>query len=161
MVVTFGATFLGVIASFLLWFGGQWWLKRKRDQRVVKHIAREIREEIAVNIDLLAKFAKGVTIMIEEKNLPFFLPYPMNLSVYHYLTSSGELRLLDVSKQRHILTAGRLSERFNKFIDNTELLLAMLLGKPYFVETSIYRLERLVEQAQDQVKALNEILGKL
>ena len=38
MIVTFGATFSGVIASFLLWYFGQWLLtnqtnKKKRDHQ--------------------------------------------------------------------------------------------------------------------------------
>lgn len=161
MLVTFGATFFGVIASFLLWFGGQWWLKQRHDQRAVKHIAREIHEEIALNIHILADFVESTPKMIGERNIPLFLPHRMNLSMYHYLTSSGELRLLDVSKQRWILVAGMHSERFNKFVDNTELLLATFLGLPDGLKYAIQRLEMLVEQAQVSAKNLNEILEKI
>ncbi len=161
MLVTFGATFFGVIASFLLWFGGQWWLKRRHDQRVVKHMVREIHEEIAWNINILADFTESAPRMIAKGNIPLFLPHRMNLSMYRYLTSSGELRLLDVSKQRWILVAGTLSENFNKFVDNTELLLTAFLGLPDGLKYAIQRLEMLAEQAQDSAKSLNEILGKL
>jgi hypothetical protein len=99
--------------------------------------------------------------MIAKGNIPLFLPHRMNLSMYRYLTSSGELRLLDVSKQRWILVAGTLSESFNKFVDNTELLLTAFLGLPDGLKYAIHRLEMLTEQAQDTAKSLNEILGKL
>ena len=161
MLVTFGATFFGVIASFLLWFGGHWWLKRYQEHRAVKHMEREIHEEIALNINILASFTESVPRMIDEGNVPLFLPHRMNLSVYRYLTSSGELRLLDVSKQRWILNAGMYSESFNKFVDNTELLLTSLLGLPNSLKVAIQRLEMLVEQAQETAKNLNKILEKL
>ena len=161
MLVTFGATFLGVITSFLLWFGGQWWLKRCNERRAVKHIVREIHEEIAWNINILIDFAESVPRMIAGGNVPLFLPHRLNLSVYRYLTSSGELRLLDVSKQRWILNAGTHSERFNKFVDNTELLLASLLGLPNSLAVAKQRLDKLAEQACESTKSLNEILGKL
>ena len=161
MLVTFGATFFGVIASFLLWFSGQWWLKRRHDQRAIKHMAREIHEEIALNINILAGFAEITPQMIGGGNIPLFLPHRMNLSMYRYLTSSGELRLLDVSKQRWILVAGMHSERFNKFVDNTELLLATFLGLPDGLKYAIQRLEMLVEQAQETAKNLNKILENI
>lgn len=161
MLVTFGATFFGVIASFLLWFGGQWQLKRRQDHRAVKHIVRELHEEIALNINILIDFAESVPRMEAEGNTPLFLPHRLNLSVYRYLTSSGELRLLDVSKQRWILNAGMLSESFNKFVDNTELLLTSLLGLPNSLVVAKQRLDKLAEQARDSAKSLNGILGKL
>ena len=85
----------------------------------------------------------------------------MTLSVYRYLTSSGELRLVDVSQQRWILTAGMISESFNKFIDNTELLLTSAMGLPNILVVANHRLEGLANQAQDTAKNLNEILKNL
>ena len=161
MLVTFGATFFGVVASFLLWFGGQRWLKRKHNQRAVEHIIREIHEEIALNINILIYFTNDTPKMIEGGDIPVFIPHRMNLSAYHYLTSSGELRLLDVSKQRWILNAGMLSERFNGFVDNTELLLTSMMGLPNSLVVARHRLEMLTEQAQETTKNLNEVLGKL
>lgn len=161
MFVTFGATFFGVIASFLLWYSGQWWLKRRHDQIAVKHIIREIHEEIALNINILALFVKSVPKMMVGGEIPVYLPHRMNLPIYRYLTSSGELRLLDVSKQRKIQNAGVMSEHFNNFIDNTELLLTWSLGLPNGLNIATRRLEGLIEQAKDTAKSLNEILGKL
>ncbi len=161
MFVTFGATFFGVIASFLLWYGGQWWLKRRHDQLAVKHTLREMRDEIVDNINILTLFAEGVPKMMAEGNIPAFLPHRMNLPKYNYLTSSGELRLLDADKQGWILVAGQASERFNDFIDNTELLLALTLGLPNGLKLATHRLEGLIEQAKEIAKNLKEILGIL
>lgn len=161
MFVTFGATFFGVFASFLLWYFGQWWLKRRKDEIAVKHIAREINEEIALNINILALLAEGVPKMVAGGNIPVFLPHRLNLSVHRYLTSSGELRLLDVSQQRWILNAGMISESFNKFIDNTELVLTSAMGMPNSLVIARHRLKGLAEDAQETAKSLNEILENL
>jgi len=163
MLETFGATFFGVIASFSLWFGGQWWLKRRHDQIAVKHIEREIQEEISLNINTLVLLAKTIPNMVAGGNIPLYISHRLNLSVHRYLTSSGELRLVDVSQQRWILNAGMISESFNKFIDNTELLLALAngLSQPHSWVTAEHRLKGLTEQAQDTAKSLNEILENL
>ena len=161
MLVTFGATFFGVISSFLLWYVGQWWLKRRKDQKTVKHIVREIHEQIAGNIEMLGFLSEDVPKMISEGEIPIFLPYRLNLSVHRYLTSSGELRLLDVSQQRWILDAGMASERFNKFIDNTELVITLALGLPNGRKIAKHRLVGLVEAARGRAESLNVILGKI
>ncbi len=161
MFVTFGATFFGVIASFLLWYVGQWWLKRRHDKMAVKHIVREIHEEIALNINILVLLAENVPKMTTGQTIPAYIPYRMNLSVHRYLTSSGELRLLDVSQQRWILSAGMISESHNQFISNTELLIATVIGLPNGLVLARARLEGLVTQALDNAKSLKEILGKL
>ena len=158
MFVTFGATFFGVISSFLLWYFGQWWLKRRQDQIARKHIVREINEEIAWNINILIDFSKIAPKMMAGGNIPLFIPHRMKLSWYNYLTSSGELRLLDVSKQRWVLVAGSTYESFNKFVDNTELLLATFLQLPDGLNLARHRIEMLSEQAQESAKRLNEIL---
>lgn len=122
---------------------------------------REIHEEIALNINLLAGFAESVPKMIGEGNVPLYLPHRMEITAYRYFVSSGELRLLDVGKQRRILNAGMHCEHFNRFIDNTETLLTSLLLRPGGLKYAIQRLEKLVEQAQETARNLNEILGKL
>jgi hypothetical protein len=85
----------------------------------------------------------------------------MNISAYNYLTLSGELRLLNISTQRWILNAGMHCESFNKFFDNTELMSTSLLLLPNGREYHLQRLNRLVEQAKQTAKTLNEILPKL
>ncbi|MFC2071263.1 hypothetical protein ACFLUU_00885 [Chloroflexota bacterium] len=59
MIVTFGAAFFGVIASFLLWSGGQWWIKRQRDKKAVMAMMEEIQEEIQLNIALLTELMEN------------------------------------------------------------------------------------------------------
>ena len=161
MLVTFGATFFGVIASFLLWYFGQWLLKRRHDQIAVKHMVRETNEEIAWNINILIDFPKSTSKMMAGGNTPLFIPHRMKLSMYNYFISSGEFRLLNVSKQRWILGTGSISESFNKFVDNTELLLATFLQLPNGLKLAGHRLEMLPEQALESAKRLNEILETL
>ena len=128
MIVTFGATFFGVVASFLLWFGGQWWIKRQRNKKAVRAMMEEIQEEIQLNIALLDQFTKTAPKMLEEGNVPVYIPERMNLAVYNYVVSTGEIRLIDdIRKQGLIRYAAKVCEIFNKFIDNTELLLAIFL----------------------------------
>ena len=162
MMVTFGATFFGVIASFLLWFGGQWWIKRQRDKKAARAMMEEIQEEIQLNIVLLDQFVKAVPKMLEEGNVPVYVPERMNLAVYNYVVSTGEIRLIDdIRKQRLIRYAAIAGETFNKFIDNTELLLAIFLLRSDGLVLSKHRLEGLIETAKDKRKYLQDTLNKL
>lgn len=161
MLITFGATFFGVILSFILWFGGEWWIKHRKEQKALKHITREIHEEIALNINILADLVASTPKTLTSGNIPLFFPQRLNLAVFNYLTSSGELRLLEVSKQRWILNAGNQCERFNKFIENTELVLTALISHPDGLKHSIHRLEMLAEQAEETARNLSAILEKL
>lgn len=162
MLVIFAATFLGVIASFLLWFGGQWWIKRQRDKEALGNMMREIQEEIQLNIAILNELIQNVPKMLETGNVPMYIPNRMGLGVYQYLVSSGEIRLLtDVRKQRLIRYSAVTCESFNKFIDNSELLLAMFLLKPDGLIWAKYRLERLLESAKDKRDYLQDNLNKL
>lgn len=83
----------------------------------------------------------------------------MTLSVHRYLTQSGELRLLDVSQQRWILSAGMTSESFNRFIENTEAVLTSIMGLPNSLVAAKHRLDGLAEQAQDSAKNLSDVLA--
>ena len=161
MFDTFGATFFGVFASFLLWYFGQWWLKRRHDQITIKHVVRVFNEELALNINILIDFSEIAPKMMAEGNTPLFIPSRMKLSMYNYLTSSGELRLLDINKQRWILVAGSTYESFNKFVDNTELLLATFLQPSDSLKFAKSRMGKLSEQALESAKRLNEILETL
>ena len=82
MLITFGATFLGVIASFILWFGGQWWIKRQRDKKALGNMMREIQEEIQFNIGLLDGLIRHVPEMWEKENAPVYIPQRMRLEFY-------------------------------------------------------------------------------
>jgi len=162
MIVTFGATFFGVIASFLLWFGGQWWIKRQRDKKAVRAMMGEIQEEIQFNIALLGQLAKTAPEMLEEGHVPVYIAERMNLAVYNYVVSTGEIRLIDdIRKQRLIRYAAKVCETFNKFIDNTELLLAIFLLRSDGLVWAKHRLKGLIETAEDNRKYLEDILTKL
>ena len=162
MIETFGAIFLGVIASFLLWFGGQKWIKRQHDKKAIRAMMREMQEEIQFNIALLDQLVKTASKMLEGGNVPVYIPERMVLAVYNYVVSTGEIRLIDdIRKQRLIRYAAIACETFNKFIDNTEILLAIFLLRSDGLVWSKYRLEKLIETADDRRKYLEDILSKL
>ncbi len=162
MLVTFGATFFGVIASFLFWFGGQWWIKRQRDKKAIKHMMQEIHEEIQLNIDLLIQLAQSIPRELNKGKTSLYLPNRMRLTVYNYIVSSGEIRLLPSRrKQQLIRYSALICESFNKFIDNTEMLVAIFVLKPSGLVVAKYRLERLAEQAMESAQRLDEYLKKL
>lgn len=161
MWVTFLATFFGVIASFLLWFGGQWWIKRGHNKRAIRHMMPEIQEEIQLNIAVLTELMQGVPKSLEKRMISHYLPYRMQLGVYQYLVLSGEIRLLDFRKQRLIRYAAMICENFNKFIDNTEMLLAIFVLKSDGLVWARYRLEHLVESAKQGRDYLQDTLNKL
>lgn len=161
MLVTFGATFLGVIASFILWYGGQWWIKRISNQNTVKHMLREIRAEVLRNIEILGDCEKGISTMIGEKNIPVYLPFRMKLHSYRRFVLSGELRLVDDERREWIDLAGWYAESWNEFIDNTEMVLVMRMQKPYAVEIAHMRLGGLVEQAKANISSLRVVMENI
>lgn len=162
MLATFGATFLGVIASFLLWFGGQWWIKQQRDKKALEHMMQEIQEEIQLNITLLLQLAQDIPRELNKEKISHYLPHRMRLAVYYYIVSSGEIRLVPSRRnQRLIRYSAVICENFNKFIDNTEMLLAIFLLKPDGLVLAIHRLEMLAEQAKESANRLQEYLQKL
>ena len=105
MIVTFGATFFGVIASFLLWFVGQWWIRRRSDKKALESMMKEIQEELQLNIYLLHIFQTTTLGMLDNGNIPVYIPNRMKLAVYNYIVSSGEIRLIPgIRKQKHSLS---------------------------------------------------------
>lgn len=162
MLTTFGATFFGVIASFLLWFGGQWWIKRRRDKKALKYLLQEIQDEIQLNITILTLLVQTIPKKLDEGDIPYHLPNRMRLAVYYSIVSSGEIRLIpSMRKQRLIRYSAIVCENFNTFINNTEMLLAIFLLKPDGLGLAKHRLERLVEQAEERAKGLTEYLKLL
>jgi len=163
MLETFGATFFGVITSFLLWYFGQWLIMRQRNQTAVKHMLRETNEEIDTNINILHLLVQDTPKMLAEGNIPVYMSSRMQLSVYTYLIASGELRLLNAHKRNTIASAGMIADSFNKFIENSELVLVAALGlpQPQSLVVAKHRLNGLTEQAKDTAKALNKILEDL
>lgn len=159
---TFIATFFGVIASFLLWFGGQKWLQSQAEKKALHNMATELKEEIELNIALLSQLRQGIPRELSRGNVPHHLPYRLRLVVYDYIVKSGDIRLFtDFSKQRLIRYSAMISENFNHFIDNTETLLGIFILKSDGLKWARYRLEKLVEQAEDSGGYLLDTLNKL
>ena len=162
MLDIFLNVFWGVIASFALWFGGEKLIRHQRDKKARDNMIQEIREEIEFNIALLTQLPQDITGMLENNNIPTYIPHRLRLGVYEYILKSGEIRLLaDFRKQRLIRYAAVVSENFNSFIDNTERLLAIFLLKSDGLVWATYRLEKLAEQAKETKGYLQDTLNKL
>ncbi len=163
MANTFGATFLGVIASFLLWYGGTWWLKHQSDKKAKAHILAEIKEEITVNMELLNVSNTSIQKMLLQGNIPVALPARLRISVYNYATNSGELRLLSKEIRKNLSYVAYLTESTNKFIENTEVLLALWQLKPQdqALRLAHLRLQNLCDEMNDKRNALKRILDTL
>lgn len=56
---TFLPVFVGVILSFLLWFGGQWFIGYWRNKKARAAMLQEIEEEIRKNVALLLHLVHG------------------------------------------------------------------------------------------------------
>ena len=52
--ITFGATFAGVLASFVLWYGGSYLIKWIEDKKVLKDIMPEILRELRLDVYILS-----------------------------------------------------------------------------------------------------------
>jgi hypothetical protein len=148
MLVTFGATFAGVFASFFLWFGGEWLLKRHRDNATGRHTLGEIEEEMRLNIVALEELIVSIPTEIDKGSVPTFIPNRLPVQSRKYALESGDIRLLTEDKQRVIRLSIVESETFNRFIENTELLLAVCLIKPDGLATVKYRLNGLLQSAK-------------
>jgi len=73
--------FLGVIASFLLWFGGEKLLRYQRDKRARNNMVREIQEEINRNIMLLDSLIESMPKTLDSGIVPLYIPGRLSLSV--------------------------------------------------------------------------------
>ena len=154
--------FVGVILSFLSWFGGQWFIRYRRDKKARAAMLQEIKEEILINIHLYDHIVRTIPGLLAQGNIPLYMPYRMRLEVYQYIVESGEIRLInDRHKQGLIRTAGSMCSTFNDFIDNTEVVLVTLIGKQNAVKLAQIRLNGLMEQAEDEKKLLLQWLKEL
>lgn len=104
---TFLPVFVGVILSFLLWFGEQWFIGYRRDKKARAAMLREIEEEIRENVALLDSLVLKVSESLTQRNILLHIPHRMKLEVYQYIVESGEIRLInDIHKQRLIRSVG-------------------------------------------------------
>ena len=161
-VQTFLPVLVGVLVSFLLWFGGQWLVGYLRDKKAKAAMLREIEEEIVINMALLDGLVKGISELVAKGDVPVHIPYRMKLEVFQYIVQSGEIRLInDIYKQRLIRHVADVCNTFNDFIDNTEVVLVTLLGKPNAVKLAHHRLNGLMEQAVENKVILSKWLKEL
>jgi len=160
---TFLPVFVGVILSFLLWFGGQWFIGYRRNKKARAAMLQEIEEEIRMNIDIMDRLVLKVSKSLTQEDIPLHIPYRMKLEVYQYIVESGEIRLInDIHKQRLIRSVGFSCSRFNDGIDNTEVVFATLIGKENAVkEPALIRLKGIMKQAEDEKKLLLKWLKEL
>jgi len=163
LLLEFGATFLGVIASFSLWFGGQKLLQYQNEKKARKHLIAELEEETKLLIGVLDVSATSIITCLQSREIPVYLP-KLFFPTYQYANSSGEIRLI---KNNEIETLIRQSayvcQGFNEFINNTELQLSLFNFKPQPIalELAHHRLKGFLEQSKDTKKFLQNTLSKL
>ena len=159
---TFLPVFVGVILSFLLWFGGQWFIGHRRDKKARAAMLQEIEEEILININFMDELVQAISELLTQGEIPVHIPYRMRLEVYQYIVESGEIRLINDKHKRGLIRAvGYICSTFNTFIDNTEAILVTLIGKQNAVELAHIRLNGLMEQAEGEKKLLLQWLKEL
>ena len=155
-VQTFLPVLVGVLASFLLWFGGQWLVGYLRDKKAKVAMLQEIEEAIVTNMDILDLLVKGIPELLAKQEIPVHIPHRMRLEVFQYIVQSGEIRLItDIHKQTLIRYVAYVCSIFNDFIDNTEVVLATLIGKPNALKLAHQRLNGLMEQAAQNREVLS------
>ena len=163
MLEQFIATFAGVMLSFLLWFGTVKIWKYQQEKKAQKHLSKEIVEEIKENIGVLSIFAGLIEKNLQEGRITL-LGEKLNISARQYSISSGELRLISSSEQRKLIRNSMYDcEGFNHFIENTELLLAVmnLKTQSQALPQAKYRLDQLKEHAQETATYLQGIVEEL
>ena len=161
-IQTFLPVLVGVLASFLLWFGGQWLVGYLRDKKAKVAMLREIEEAIVINMGILDNLVKGISESFVRQEVPVHIPHRMRLEVFQYIVQSGEIRLInDIHKQMLIRYVAYVCSIFNNFVDNTEVVLATLIGKPNAVKIAQQRLTGLMEQAAQDKEVLSIWLKKL
>jgi hypothetical protein len=166
MLVTFGATFAGVFASFFLWFGAQWLLKRRRERKATQHMILEVTQELLFNVGWLRalkeKTPKSVEEAVSEENIRLFVPERALTSACRYAVVSGEIRLVpNYSKQQAIRNSLEACELFNASAEKTDLMVSIFLLKSDGIASAIRRVASVAESAAQLANFLEENATKL
>lgn len=166
MLVTFGATFAGVFASFFLWFGAQWLLKRRRERKATQHMILEVTQELLFNVGWLRalkeKTPKSVEEAVSEENIRLFVPERALTSACRYAVVSGEIRLIpNYSKQQAIRNSLEACELFNASAEKTDLMVSIFLLKSDGIASAIGRVASVAESAAQLANFLEENATKL
>jgi len=161
-VQTFLPVLVGVLASFLLWFGGQCLVGYLREKTAKVAMLQEIEEAIETNMDILDLLVRGMPKSLARQEIPIHIRCRMRLEVFQYIVQSGEIRLVtDIHKQTLIRHAAYVCSTFNDFIDNTAVVLAKMIGEPKASKIAHQRLNGFVKQAEDEKKVLSIMLKEL
>jgi len=156
-------TIVGVMLSFLLWFGGKKIFQHQRDKKTRIYLHEAIVEELKKNIDLLGSFATLIEQELKKGNMLVF-GLKLNVSAMSAAISSGELRLISDSEQRRLIRiSADMCEEYNHLIDHNELLLSILLLKtqPSPLPLATNRLNALKEHARKLADYLQDKVDKL
>ncbi len=160
-VITFGATFAGVILSFSFWFGGSYLIKWLENRKTLKSMMREIQDEMQFNIAELDISMGYVQKSLSGGDVPLIIPRLRHLAT-SYAVSSGKLRLIrSIRKQRIVGYTATTCEEYNHFVDNTERLLAILLLREDGLTWVKHRLEGFAEHIKECKSLLQDFLIKL
>jgi hypothetical protein len=160
-VITFGATFAGVILSFSFWFGGSYLIKWLENRKALKYMMREIQEEMQFNIAALDISTGHVQKALSGGDIPLVIPR-LRHSATSYAVSSGEVRFLrSIRKQQIVGYTATVCEEYNHFVDNTERLLAILLLREDGLTWVKHRLEGFAEHISECKSLLQDYLNKL
>ncbi|MCJ7515371.1 MAG: hypothetical protein MUO89_05325 [Dehalococcoidia bacterium] len=163
LLIEFGATFLGVIASFSLWFGGQKLLQYQSEKKARKYLIAELEEETKMLIGVLDVSATGIIKCLHSREIPVHLP-KLFFPTYQYANSSGEIRFIKNHEMETLIRqSAYICQGFNEFINNTELQLSLFNFKPQPIalELAHHRLNGFLEQSKDTKNFLKYTLDKL
>jgi len=156
-------TIVGVMLSFLLWFGVGWIVKHRREKKARIHLREEIVDELKENITLLGAFADLLEQELKKGKVSI-LGLKLNVSAMSAAISSGELRLISDSEQRRLIRiSADMCGEFNHAIENSELFLAILnlKAQPQALPQAKHRLNELKEHARRTADFLQGKVDKL
>jgi len=159
--ITFGATFAGVIFSFILWFGGSFFIKWRENRKVLKAMMREIFEEIQLNTGVLSLTVGSIQKALGGIDIPLFFP-KLKHSASSYAVSSGEVRIIkNIRKRRIVGYLSLLCESHNHFAENTERILALLLLRKDSIDLVRIRLDGFLKETNEKKLAIEDFQKKL
>jgi hypothetical protein len=166
MLITFGATFAGVFASFFLWFGAERLLKLNREKKAAQHMITEVSQELLFNVKWLRhlrdKTPKSVDEAVNKDTIKLFMPERALTSACRYAVTSGEIRLIpDYNKQQAIRESLEECDLFNKIAEKTDLMVSIFLLRPDGIAHAIERVNAVANSAVQLSNALEENATKL
>lgn len=156
-LITFGATFAGVLFSLFSWS----LLERWHNSRTVKTLMQEIYDELELNLGLLRQQPDTLRIRFESGRIPSDF-IRLQCSVLKYAVNSGELRYLRNAKKRLIVgIVLYICESFNSFAENSERLALEALHAPDPFKASEDRATQYEKYVKLTLDSLNEYFVEL